>query len=279
MNVISVYLREIARFPILTESEVFQLVKRIREGDYEARDQLIRSNLRLVVSVARKIFKSKNVSLMDVIQEGSIGLSRAVESYDPSFGTRFSTYAIYWIKQSIRRFLSQDVSIKIPKYMLHFLSLWKKVEDDFRVRFNRLPTREEMKSKLNLRKGQWKNLLKAKRVQFFNVASREDEQSWFWQVLAGKIPDSIFFLEEKVAVKKVLNNLTSVQQFVIKHRFGLGGMEQKTLEEVGKLFIPAITKERVRQIQRAALEVMSDLLQKGKERITTKCSRKCVRTP
>src|SRR5207244_8352412 len=144
------YLREISETPLLNADEEKQLAYRIEDGDSEARDRMVRANLRLVVNIARS-YTGKGLGLQDLIEEGNLGLLRAVEGFDPGMNTRFSTYASYWIKQSIKRALVNTAkTIRIPAYMVELLAKWRRAMSKLQEEFGRAPTQEEVARSLNL---------------------------------------------------------------------------------------------------------------------------------
>src|SRR6516162_6457098 len=146
------YLREINETPLLNADEEKRLAYRIEDGDSEARDRMVRANLRLVVNIARS-YTGKGLALQDLIEEGNLGLLRAVEGFDPTMNTRFSTYASYWIKQSIKRALvSTAKTIRLPAYALHLLAKWQRATNKLQDELGRPPTHEEIARSLNLPK-------------------------------------------------------------------------------------------------------------------------------
>src|SRR5579871_1599896 len=166
------YLREINETPLLSAEEERQLANRIEAGDGEARDRMVRANLRLVVNIARN-YTGKGLGLQDLIAEGNLGLLRAVEAFDPSMNTRFSTYASYWIKQSIKRTLINTAkTIRIPAYMFELLAKWRRASAKLQEEYGRPPTQEEIARSLNLPKKKLSIIKKAIRV--YNSAPQTD---------------------------------------------------------------------------------------------------------
>src|SRR5829696_4950448 len=158
------YLREINETPLLNADEEKMLARRIEEGDSEARDRMVRANLRLVVNIARS-YTGKGLSLQDLIEEGNLGLLRAVEGFDPAMGTRFSTYASYWIKQSIKRALINSAkTIRIPAYMVELLSKWRRASARLTEELGRTPTPEEIARVLGLPRKKLSIIKKAIRI-------------------------------------------------------------------------------------------------------------------
>src|SRR5690242_12434856 len=168
------YLREINETPLLSADQEKELAYRIEEGDTEARDQMVRANLRLVVNIARG-YVGKGLSLQDLIEEGNLGLLRAVEGFDPAVGTRFSTYASYWIKQSIKRALVNTAKpIRIPAYMVELLSKWRRASARLTEELGRTPTPEEIARVLGLAKKKLPIIKKA--IKIYNATPRSEER-------------------------------------------------------------------------------------------------------
>src|ERR1700726_5032861 len=174
------YLREINETPLLNADEEKILAYRIQEGDSEARDHLVRANLRLVVHIARS-YTGKGLGLQDLIEEGNLGLLRAVEGFDPSMNTRFSTYASYWIKQSIKRALVNTAkTIRIPAYMVELLAKWRRATAKLQDELGRPPTHEEVARSLELPKKKLNIIKKAIRV--YNSAPQTDQTETGWSL-------------------------------------------------------------------------------------------------
>ncbi len=174
------YLREINETPLLNADEEKQLAYRIEDGDNEARDRMVRANLRLVVNIARS-YTGKGLGLQDLIEEGNLGLLRAVEGFDPTMNTRFSTYASYWIKQSIKRALVNTAkTIRIPAYMVELLAKWRRATAKLQEEMGRPPTQEEVARSLNLPKKKLNIIKKAIRV--YNSAPQTDQADSGWSL-------------------------------------------------------------------------------------------------
>src|ERR671927_654093 len=174
------YLREINETPLLNAEEEKQLAYRIEEGDSEARDRMVRANLRLVVNIARS-YTGKGLGLQDLIEEGNLGLLRAVEGFDPGMNTRFSTYASYWIKQSIKRALVNSAkTIRIPAYMVELLAKWRRATNKLNDELGRPPTAEEIARLLGLPKKKLNIIKKAIRV--YNAAPQTDQTETGWSI-------------------------------------------------------------------------------------------------
>src|SRR5215468_10789203 len=174
------YLREINETPLLSPEAEKELAERIETGDNEARDQMVRANLRLVVNIARS-YTGKGLALQDLIEEGNLGLLRAVEGFDPRMNTRFSTYASYWIKQSIKRALVNTAkTIRIPAYMVELLAKWRRASAKLQEGLGRQPTQEEVARELGLPKKKLNIIKKAIRV--YNSAPQTDQAETGWSI-------------------------------------------------------------------------------------------------
>src|SRR5881227_1183627 len=174
------YLREINETPLLNAEEEKQLAYRIEDGDNEARDRMVRANLRLVVNIARS-YTGKGLGLQDLIEEGNLGLLRAVEGFDPNMGTRFSTYASYWIKQSIKRALINSAkTIRIPAYMVELLSKWRRASARLTEELGRTPTPEEVARVLGLARKKLPIIKKA--IKIYNSTPQTDQAEAGWSL-------------------------------------------------------------------------------------------------
>src|SRR5271167_789550 len=229
------YLREINETPLLSAEEEKELAYRIGDGDNEARDQMVRANLRLVVNIARS-YTGKGLGLQDLIEEGNLGLLRAVEGFDPNMNTRFSTYASYWIKQSIKRALVNTAkTIRIPAYMVELLAKWRRATAKLQEELGRAPTKEEIARSLNLPKKKLKIIKKAIRV--YNSAPQTDQTETGWSldemVMDGnsKSPDlEMVEADDLKHVLELLDKMDPREATVLRMRFGLiENEEPKTL--------------------------------------------------
>lgn len=263
------YLREINETSLLTAKDERELARLIEQGDVRARDRMVRANLRLVVNIARG-YVGKGLSLQDLIEEGNLGLLRAVEGFDPDMGTRFSTYASYWIKQSIKRALINSAkTIRIPAYMVELLSKWRRGSARLNEELGRTPTAEEIARVLGVPKKKLSIIKKA--IQVYNSAPQSDQTDAGWSLGEMvmderlKAPDEELLDHDVMAtVLELLETLESREATVLRMRFGLGMPQSHTLKEIGTQL--GLTRERVRQIETEALAKLADGLRDPKER-------------
>jgi RNA polymerase primary sigma factor len=257
------YLREINETQLLTPEDEQDLAIAIGQGDVEARDRMVRANLRLVVNIARG-YTGKGLGLQDLIEEGNLGLLRAVEGFDPAMGTRFSTYASYWIKQSIKRALINTAkTIRIPAYMVELLSKWRRASTRLAEELGRTPSPEEVARVLGLPKKKLPIIKKA--IRIYNLTPQTDQADAGWSLGDMVMDERARSPEEEMVehdnLKHVLGQLEIMDQreaTVLKMRFGLEGHEPRTLKEIGETL--GLTRERVRQIETEALAKLAESL-------------------
>ncbi|MGL6194777.1 MAG: sigma-70 family RNA polymerase sigma factor [Thermoguttaceae bacterium] len=258
------YLREINETPLLTAREEQQLAVAIGNGDIEARDRMVRANLRLVVNIARG-YTGKGLGLQDLIEEGNLGLLRAVEGFDPAMGTRFSTYASYWIKQSIKRALINSAkAIRIPAYMVELLSKWRRASTRLSDELGRNPTPEEVARVLGLPRKKLPIIKKA--ILIYNLTPQTDQTDIGWSLGEmlmddrSRSPDEEMLENDNLSfVMEQLNLMDPRESAVLRMRFGLGHYEPQTLKEIGETL--GLTRERVRQIETEALTRLAESLE------------------
>ena len=257
------YLREINETALLTADQEKELARAIGEGSTEARDRMVRANLRLVVNIARG-YTGKGLALQDLIEEGNLGLLRAVEGFDPNMNTRFSTYASYWIKQSIKRALVNTAkTIRIPAYMVELLAKWRRATNKLTDELGRPPTHEEVAKLLGLPRKKLNIIKKAIRV--YNSAPQSDQGDQGWSIdemlmdSRSKTPDNeMVETDDLKHVMVLLEKMDKREATVLRMRFGLDDEEPKTLKEIGECL--GLTRERVRQIESEALQKLSESL-------------------
>lgn len=257
---VQMYLREIGRISLITGDEEKELAKRIEKGDEEARKKLTQANLRLVVSIAKRyVGRSPHLTLLDLIQEGNIGLFKAVEKFDYRRGYKFSTYATWWIRQAITRALADQArTIRIPVHMVETISKYQQVKRRLLQDLGREPLSEEIASEMNLDVEKVHHLEKIEQdtVSLEAPVGEDDEDS----VLGEFIVDEKTLSPSQVAARRLLKDqlssiireLTPREQKILAMRFGLEDGITHTLEEVGREF--GVTRERIRQIEAKALE-------------------------
>jgi len=248
------YLVDIDDTNLLDPAEERALACRVSDGDFEARDHLVRANLRFVVAVARE-FQNRGLSLDDLIQEGNLGLMRAVETFDPAHGTRFTTYAKFWIIQSIQRALdNMALLVRIPSYAVDLVVKWRRTAVCLEGELGRRPSADMVARRLKLTRKQLRIVQKALRI--YNAApQRGEEESFAAQDYLqddSQAPGSeMAMIEEMHQVLDMLDLLTEREAMILRLRFGLGGAEPMTLIEIGRHL--RLTRERVRQLQAGAL--------------------------
>jgi RNA polymerase primary sigma factor len=265
------YLAGINEVPLLTPDEEIQLAKRVQKGDLAAREHMIRANLRLVVSIAKN-YMNRGLAFMDLIEEGNMGLMKAVEKFDPKAGCRFSTYATWWIKQGIRRSLINTVkTVRVPSYMAEIVSRWKATAMELNYRLGRQPTSSEIAEELDLPENNWNVVRETVLANSQPTHSMsEDASSVFSDLLEDpnmRPPEeAIFGNMELDRLRQLLDRLELRESRILKLRYGIGTGEPMTLKAIGKRF--GLTRERVRQMEQQALQKLYRVMSRefGEER-------------
>ena len=260
---VSLYMREIAKAELLTPEEEIKLAARIAKGDEKARAKMIESNLRLVVKIA-KDYTNYGVPMVDLISEGNMGLIRAVEKFDPKKGGKLSTYAAWWIKQSIKRALAnQGKTVRLPVHLVDKLARVRRISALMAEELGHEPTDSELSEELGIPREKIALLLQAsKQTRSLDEPTYDDNASSFGEILADdKATDPLEALTQKGGLDEldvVLETLNERETEIIGSRFGLHGKRILTLEEIGRNF--GVSRERIRQIQNVALNKMRKAL-------------------
>ncbi|VVM07285.1 sigma-70 family RNA polymerase sigma factor [Methylacidimicrobium tartarophylax] len=269
-SALKLYLREISQVPLLRREEEVELAHRIQKGDAAARQKMIQANLRLVVKIAHD-YSTSGLPLLDLISEGNIGLMKAVDRFDPSKGGKLSTYAAWWIKQSIKRALAnQSKTIRLPVHLVDKIARMRRTAIRLAEEFGREPTDEELAHELGI-SGSRVEELRTIAIQpaSLNASVGEEEDGTSLGELvkdeSALDPASVIQSENlKNTVMELLPALDARERKILALRFGLEGNEEMTLEEIGKRF--HVTRERIRQLQNIALRKVRRALEKKEKR-------------
>jgi RNA polymerase nonessential primary-like sigma factor len=260
------YLREIGFSPLLTAQEEVHFARRAQKGEAAARKRMIESNLRLVVKIARR-YMNRGLSLLDLIEEGNLGLIRAVEKFDPERGFRFSTYATWWIRQTIERgIMNQTRTIRLPVHVLKEINIYQRAARYLAQKLDHEPTPEEVANLLDKPVDDVKQMLGlTERVTSVDAPLDDDpDRSLLDAIADDRTPDPEHLMQREdlqMVIQEWLGELNDKQREVVERRFGLNNREIATLEEVGADI--GVTRERVRQIQVEALKRLRVLLEKA----------------
>ena len=262
---IKIYLREIVQVPLLTPQEEIDLAARIKKGDREARTLMIKANLRLVVKIAHD-YVNLGLPLLDLVSEGNIGLMKAVERFDPAKGGKLSTYAAWWIKQSIKRALAnQSKTIRLPVHMVDKISKIRRVSLQMSDELGREPTDDELAEEVGISSRKVSELKVASiRPASLDAPINEDDSTEFGETVGDENVQTPFKLLSDKNLRDQVNGLLEIldnrERKIVFQRFGLDGGKPKTLEEVGQKL--GVTRERIRQLQNIALAKLRQALSK-----------------
>lgn len=270
---IKIYLREIGQIPLLTRKDEVDLSKRIKRGDKAARDKMIRSNLRLVVKIAHD-YSGLGLPLLDLISEGNIGLMKAVERFDPRKGGKLSTYASWWIKQSMKRALAnQAKTIRLPVHLVDKIGKMRRAAIKLSEKLGRDPTDAELGKDLGISAAKVSELRTVSiRPASLEAPIGEDETTEFGEIIGDENAlDPFETLKDKSTkqdITALLHKLDEREQLILRHRFALDGGKEQTLEEIGAEL--NVTRERIRQIQNIALRKLRKMMEKQEKPKRTK---------
>jgi len=264
---IEIYLREINRVKLLTAAQEKQLAVKVQGGCQEARSHLAQANLRLVVSIAKR-YVNRGLCLLDLIEEGNVGLMRAVEKFDPAANCRFSTYATWWIKQSIRRALTNTVkTVRIPSYMIELMSRWQAATEKLLLKHGREPSTGEVARHLQITDDAVVAVRSALQTasRYTQSFAQDDDAADLSDIIvdpnAEEPGDRLLATTELRRMLALLETLEERQVKILRMRFGLGYDESMTLKQIGAEL--GLTRERVRQIQNEALAKLLSAMNEG----------------
>ncbi|MDD5669632.1 MAG: RNA polymerase sigma factor RpoD/SigA [Candidatus Omnitrophica bacterium] len=265
MEALKTYLKEVRAIPLLTAQEEIDLSKRAQKGDEHARKAMIRANLRLVINIAKK-YMHLGIPFLDLIEEGNLGLMKAVEKFDPKRGFRFSTYAAWWIRQSIIRSIAQQGKmVRLPVYMNELISKWKKTKEGLTQKLNRLPEDKEIAKKLHITKDKMEEInlwLSTKTSSLEAPIGDEDESqvSDLVEDINATLPDAEMEQTlDKERIGDLLLMMSDREREVLDMRFGLRDGTSYTLADVAEKL--GLSRERIRQIEEEALDKLRNFVQ------------------
>ena len=265
------YFKEIRSIPLLTPKEEIELNKKIKKGDEKARKRMIQSNLRLVINIAKR-YVHFGIPLLDLIEEGNLGLMKAVDKFDHRKGFRFSTYAAWWIKQGITRSISdQGKLIRMPVYMNELMAKWKKSKEMMSQKLKRIPSDEDIAKKLKVSQSQMEqvNFWLSSQTSSLEAPIGEDDDSQVGDLVEDQTtapPDSeIKHLLDKEKIENLLELMTERERQVLDMRFGLADGKTYTLAEVARKL--GVSRERIRQIEEEALTKLRKFVQQQEKEL------------
>lgn len=263
MDSIKRYLKEIKDIPLLTSKQEIELARKVKRGNNAARQKMIRANLRLVINIAKR-YSYLGVPMMDLIEEGNLGLMKAVEKYNPKRGYRFSTYAAWWIKQYITRAIAnQGKTIRVPVYMVELLMKFKKVSEQLFIKLKRKPRMTEIarKMKMSVKKVRQLNKM-ASKISSLNAPIGASGTAEFMDLIEDEsistAVDEVGAYLQRERILELLKNMSARERKILSLRFGLKDGIPHTLRDTAKHF--GITRERVRQIESAAMHKLKNII-------------------
>ncbi len=266
MEALKVYLKEIRIIPLLTAQEEIDLSKRIKKGDEQARKHMIRANLRLVINIAKK-YMYLGIPFLDLIEEGNLGLMKAVDKFNPYKGFRFSTYAAWWIRQGIIRSIGQqDRVVRLPVYVNEMITKWKKAKEALTQKLKHAPTDEEIAKKLKIPQHKIEdiNFWLSSKTSSLEAPIGEEDESQVSDLMEDETTaspsDDIEQFMDKERVGNLIERMTEREKQVLDMRFGLVDGKYKTLAEVADKL--SVSRERIRQIEEKALIKLKNFVKK-----------------
>lgn len=270
MEALKLYLKEIREEPLLTHEEEIKLSRGIKKGDQQARKRMIRANLRLVVNIAKR-YIYLGMPLLDLIEEGNLGLMRAVDKFNPRKGYRFSTYAAWWIRQSIIRFLARDGKmVRLPVYMNELIAKWKKTKEELTQKLKRPPENEEIARKMKISKNKRSeiNFWLSAKTSSLEASIDDARESRVLDILEDEDAVSPNINVERSLKKERVDNLlelmTDREREILDMRFGLVDGKPQTLAEIGRRL--GVSRERIRQIEEEALKKLRNFVNEQEKR-------------
>ena len=268
-DALQLFLRDIGKGRLLSAQEEVDLAKRIERGSFEAKEKMVESNLRLVVSIAKN-YRNQGLPFLDLIQEGTIGLVRAAEKFDYRRGFKFSTYATWWIRQAVARALADKArTIRIPVHIVEKLNRIGRAERKLVIEFGREPTTEEIAEVTGIEPDEVGSIKRSAQAPIsLEKPVGDEDQSEFGQLIADEHAESPYEraaeILTKEALRDALENLSHRERRVLELRYGLGGEHPRTLDEVGRTF--NVTRERIRQVESQSLKKLESLAETQKLR-------------
>ena len=263
MDALKLYIKDIRHIPLFTPEEELKCAKRIKRGDAQARRLMIRSNLRLVINIAKQ-YSTYGVPLLDLIEEGNLGLMKAVSKYNPKLGYRFSTYAAWWIKQHVTRALAdQGKTVRIPVYMVELLSKYKKIKERLTHRYRRSPKIQELARSMKIPVSKIKEIAQYDQgTTSIDQPVGEEGESSIVDIMedmsAVSSFDQVNAILRSERIYELLEKMNPREKEILELRFGLNNGDTKTLNEAAQIF--GITRERVRQIEASALKKLRHMI-------------------